>query len=89
VSKSRVPRFRGLGLALLLVGVSWLQACQASSQDQARKLDQERKSWENTARLTADLRGRNALPATYAQQTLRAIQEELDKLQRKAEQASP
>jgi hypothetical protein len=69
---------------LLLTGLG-IQACTGSQESQARRLVEDRQSWEATRRLTTDLRVRQSLPSIYTRQTLEAIDEELEKARRRAE----
>jgi outer membrane biogenesis lipoprotein LolB len=66
-----------------------LVACGSSPSEQARKLRQTQQSWKATVQLTKELRERDAVPAEYAEQTLAAAEQELDKARRKAKQGSP
>jgi hypothetical protein len=60
-----------------------LAACRGSPGEQARKLQQSKRSWEMTAGLAAELRQRGAVPEVYARQTLDAAKEELEKTRQK------
>jgi hypothetical protein len=72
----------------LLASLVLLLACRGSPSEQARKLQQTQHSWEVTARLTAELSQRGAVPAKYARQTLDVARQELENARRKAERLS-
>jgi hypothetical protein len=73
---------------LLVSSLLILVACRGSPSEQARKLQQTQQSWEATARLTAELRQKGAVPGEYARQTLDAARQELDKARQKEERLS-
>lgn len=74
--------------ALLAASLGLLAACNSSPNEQVRKLQQNQKSWEATAQVTAALRKRGAVPEEFARQTLEAAKEELEKNHKKLEQLS-
>jgi putative membrane protein len=78
----RAPRALVVQITLLLV------ACQGSPDEQARKLQQSKESWQTTAQMTRELRQAGAVPAVYARQTLQAAKEELEKNRKKSERLS-
>ena len=51
--------------------------CSGSKEDQARKLKQEKASWEATAQLTHEVSGRGALSETYTRELLQKVREKL------------
>jgi hypothetical protein len=79
------PRMRAVAPVLFL---ELMAGCQGSKGDQARKLDQERASWEATVQLTRELSGRGALPAQYSRQVMQKSSENLDKIRKQAAQLS-
>jgi ABC-type phosphate transport system substrate-binding protein len=62
--------------------------CGGSKETQARKLDQERASWEATAELTKELSQRGALPAEYSRQVYQVTAEGLKKARKQSAQLS-
>lgn len=71
---------------LFFLGIA--AACQGSKEDQARKLDQERSSWNATVQLTGELSGRGALPAEYRRQVLEKAAKNLQKIRSQRAQLS-
>jgi hypothetical protein len=63
-----------------------LAACGSSPAEQARKIKETEESWQATVRLTAELRGRYAVPEVYARQTRDAAEAELAKAHKKRQQ---
>jgi hypothetical protein len=63
---------------LFFLGV--LAGCRGSKEDQARKLSQERASWEATVQLTQELSGGGVLPAEYRRQVLEKAGKNLQKI---------
>jgi hypothetical protein len=74
---------RTLRLSLFLILAA---GCSGSKEDQARKLEQERASWQTTAALTRELSGRGALPDQYARQVLQKAAENLQKIRKQQSQ---
>lgn len=72
----------------LLLFLGWVVGCAGSRQDQARKLDQQRASWEATARLTDELSERGAVPPVYRRQVLQKSAENLQKIRQQKNQLS-
>jgi hypothetical protein len=62
--------------------------CQGSREDQARKLNQKRASWEETVQLTHELSGQGALPEEYQKQLLEKAATNLQKIRTQAAQLS-
>jgi hypothetical protein len=71
---------------LFFLGV--VAGCQGSKEDQGRKLNQKRASWEATVQLTDELSGRGALPAEYRRQVLEKAEKNLQKIHTQASQLS-
>ena len=71
---------------LFFLGV--VVGCRGSKEDQARKLNQERASWEATVQLTQELSGGGALPAEYRRQVLEKAGKNLQKIRNQAAQLS-
>lgn len=59
-----------IGLAAALAG------CGDSPESQLRKAREQKNSWEETSRLTAELSQQGAIPAEYRRQLLVAVQRE-------------
>jgi hypothetical protein len=59
-----------IGLAAALTG------CGDSPESQLRKAREQKNSWEETSRLTAELSQQGALPAEYRRQLLEAVRKE-------------
>jgi hypothetical protein len=72
-------------LVLFFLGLA--AGCQGSKEDQARKLGQERASWEATVQLTDELSGRGVLPAEYRRQILQKAEKNLQKIRSQAAQS--
>jgi hypothetical protein len=76
------------GAMALLLFLGLVMGCGGSRQEQARKLDQERASWEATARLTDKLSEGGALPPVYRRQVLQKSAENLQKIRQQKKQLS-
>jgi predicted PurR-regulated permease PerM len=73
----------GEGLVVLLMALVPVAGC-SSPQRKMEELNRTAHSWEATARLTKELWGKGAVPAEYAQQTIAAAEEELEKTRRRS-----
>lgn len=71
---------------LFCLGV--VAGCKGSKEDQARKLNQKRASWDATVQLTEELSGRGALPAEYRRQVLEKSAKGLQKVRTQEAQLS-
>ena len=70
-------RMRAPALCLLFESIA---ACSGSKEDQARKLEQEKASWNATVQLTRELSDRGALTGTYTRQVLRKADQKLEQI---------
>ena len=64
------------GTYLVTIGLVFASAgCGSAPESELRKAREEKDSWEETSRLTAELSQRGVLPADYRRQLLEAIRQ--------------